>query len=167
MQVRDQLWPRWRREVIFKAAPGVDPHVAAHRVEAAYLPHGLQAIVIAEELDDGLGPKQALSYVLEGFMSLTLLMGVVALGLIAGRAVVERRHTVGMMRARNRIGAQAQVALLLPAGKQSAKLGDQLDRRHLRAGDGNETGDGLLRGSWHQVSSIHAEFQQRIPAPRV
>ena len=50
-------------------------------------------------LDDGLGPKQALSYVLEGFMSLTLLMGVVALGLIAGRAVVERRHSVGTMRA--------------------------------------------------------------------
>jgi putative ABC transport system permease protein len=83
----------------FKAAPGVDPHLAARRVEAAYLPHGMQAIVIAEELDDGLGPKQALSYVLEGFMSLTLLMGVVALGLIAGRAVVERRHTVGTMRA--------------------------------------------------------------------
>jgi putative ABC transport system permease protein len=83
----------------FRAAPGVDPHVAAHRVEAAYLPHGMQAIVIAEELDDGLGPKQALSYVLEGFMSLTLLMGVVALGLIAGRAVVERRHSVGTMRA--------------------------------------------------------------------
>src|SRR5205823_2286690 len=83
----------------FKAAPGVDPHVAARRVEAAYLPHGMEAIVMAEELDDGLGPKQALSYVLEGFMSLTLLMGVVALGLIAGRAVVERRHSVGTMRA--------------------------------------------------------------------
>ena len=83
----------------FKVAPGVDPHTAAHRVEAAYLPYGLEATNMAEQLDEGLGPKQVLSYVLEGFVGLTLLMGVAALGLIAARAVVERRHAVGTMRA--------------------------------------------------------------------
>ncbi len=83
----------------FKAAPGVDARTTLHRVESAYLPYGLVANVTAEELDEGLGPKQVLSYVLEGFVGLTLLMGVAALGLIAARAVVERRHTVGTMRA--------------------------------------------------------------------
>jgi len=93
----------------FKVASGVDPHVAARRLEAAYLPYGLQATVISEELLDGLGPKQVLSQVLQGFVALTLLMGVAALGLIAARAVVERRHTVGAMRAlgysRSMVGA--------------------------------------------------------------
>ena len=83
----------------FKLASGVDAHAAAHRVEAAYLPLGVQAFVTAEELDNGLGAKQVLSYVLEGFVGLTLLLGVAALGLIAARAVVERRHAVGTMRA--------------------------------------------------------------------
>jgi len=83
----------------FKASSGVDGHLAMHRVEAAYLPYGLQVGITAEQVNDALGPKQVLSVVLEGFVGLTLLMGVAALGLIAARAVVERRHTVGTMRA--------------------------------------------------------------------
>ena len=83
----------------FKVAPGVDPHAAARRIEAAYLDYGLQVTVVSEVLYDGLGPKQVLSAVLEGFVGLTLLMGVMALALIAARAVVERRHSVGTMRA--------------------------------------------------------------------
>ncbi len=83
----------------FKVAPGLDPHVAARRIEAAYLDFGLQVTVVSEVLYDGLGPKQVLSAVLEGFVGLTLLMGVMALALIAARAVVERRHSVGTMRA--------------------------------------------------------------------
>jgi putative ABC transport system permease protein len=73
--------------------------VALHRVESAYLDHGLQARITADTLNDSLGPKIVLGYVLQGFVALTLLMGVAALGLIAARAVVERRHSVGAMRA--------------------------------------------------------------------
>lgn len=83
----------------FKAALGVDPHTAARRVASAYLDYGLQATVISEQLLSGLGPKQVLGDVLQGFVALTGLMGVAALGLIAARAVVERRHSVGAMRA--------------------------------------------------------------------
>ena len=83
----------------FKAAPGVSAHMAARRVASAYLDYGLQATVSSEQLLNGLGPKQVLSAVLQGFVALTGLMGVAALGLIAARAVVERRHSVGAMRA--------------------------------------------------------------------
>jgi len=83
----------------FKAAPGVSARTAARGVASAYLDYGLQATDSSEQLLDGLGPKQVLGDVLQGFVALTGLMGVAALGLIAARAVVERRHSVGAMRA--------------------------------------------------------------------
>jgi putative ABC transport system permease protein len=99
----------------FKSSAGIDAHLAMHRVEAAYLPYGLQVGITAEQLDDALGPKQVLSAVLEGFVGLTLLMGVAALGLIAARAVVERRHTVGTMRALGYSRRMVGAAFLLEA----------------------------------------------------
>ena len=52
-----------------------------------------------ESIAEAQAAQKALFNLLIGFMSLGLLVGIAALGVIGARAVVERRHEIGVLRA--------------------------------------------------------------------
>ena len=52
-----------------------------------------------ESIAEAQAAQKALFNLLIGFMSLGLLVGIAALGVIGARAVVERRHGIGVLRA--------------------------------------------------------------------
>jgi len=83
----------------FRTAPGRDPVTERRRLESAFLDYGLEAVVTSDDILLTQGPRMLVSGLLEGFVGLTLCMGVVALGLVAARSVVERRQQIGMLRA--------------------------------------------------------------------
>ena len=99
----------------FRAAPGRDPLTEARRLEAAFLDHGLEAVVTSDDILLTQGPRMLVSGLLQGFVGLTLLMGVVALGLVAARSVVERRQQIGMLRALGYPRGAVGLSLLLEA----------------------------------------------------
>jgi putative ABC transport system permease protein len=88
-------------------APGTDSKAYARTVEAALVQ------VSADSLQELLDEQQALQtgflLVFQGFMGLGLIVGIAALGVIASRAVVERRQQIGMLRA---IGYQRSMVAL-------------------------------------------------------
>jgi len=71
----------------------------ADGIEAALVKNGVQGQDRLGELKKGQGQSQAFAYILQGFLSLGLVVGVAALGVIALRSVVERRQQIGMLRA--------------------------------------------------------------------
>ena len=79
-----------------------DPDAAdeqAKAIEEALLQNGLQAVSIRDELKDFQRQNQGFLYIIQGFMGLGLVVGIAAVGVIAFRAVVERRQQIGMLRA--------------------------------------------------------------------
>ena len=81
----------------FNVQPGTPD--AAQRIEAAFFPHGMDALDIAQEISDSRAANTSFNQLLTGFMALGLVVGIAALGVISARAVVERRHQIGVMRA--------------------------------------------------------------------
>jgi putative ABC transport system permease protein len=59
----------------------------------------MEAVVLEEKLADFVAFNRTFNYIVEGFLGLGLIVGVAALGVISARAVVERRHEIGVMRA--------------------------------------------------------------------
>ncbi|MSQ25380.1 MAG: ABC transporter permease [Dehalococcoidia bacterium] len=81
----------------FNVQPGTPD--AAQRIEAAFFPHGMDALDIAQEISDSRAANTSFNNLLTGFMALGLVVGIASLGVISARAVVERRHQIGVMRA--------------------------------------------------------------------
>jgi len=79
--------------------PGVDPDIAAARLEGAFLSNGLEAESIRKVVEDSTAANRTFNRLIQGFMALGLVVGVAALGVISARAVVERRQQIGVMRA--------------------------------------------------------------------
>ncbi len=97
-------------QFFFKVNPGTqDP---AEKVEAALFQHGLQAIDAAETIDDLQGAQRSFFNLVIAFMTLGLVVGIAALGVISARAVVERRHEIGVMRAIGYSRAMVQMTFL-------------------------------------------------------
>jgi putative ABC transport system permease protein len=82
-----------------KMNDGVDTTEAAQSIERTLLPYGAQASDMRQELEDGQAQQRSFLYILQGFMGLGLIVGIAAVGVIAFRAVVERRQQIGMLRA--------------------------------------------------------------------
>jgi putative ABC transport system permease protein len=92
-----------------RVAPGVDDRQEAREIERALLAQGVQADSLRELIDTAQQVQEGFLWLIQGFMGLGLLVGIAAVGVIAFRAVVERRQQIGVMRA---IGyTRAQVAL--------------------------------------------------------
>ena len=68
-------------------------------IEAAFFRNGVEALNVNELVAQGQAAQNALFNLLIGFMSLGLLVGIAALGVISARTVVERRHAIGVLRA--------------------------------------------------------------------
>jgi putative ABC transport system permease protein len=80
-------------------APGADAGRVAASLESAFLANGLEADVLADELDDLMATNTVFTRLIQGFMGLGLIVGAAALGVVAARAVVERRQQIGVLRA--------------------------------------------------------------------
>jgi putative ABC transport system permease protein len=82
-----------------QTADGADPGELARSVEVRLLPFGAVATDLDQQMKDDQATQQSFMYVLQGFMGLGLIVGIAAVGVIAYRAVVERRQQIGMLRA--------------------------------------------------------------------
>ena len=82
-----------------KLVPGASTKQVSDDIERALIAHGAQAVDIAQEAKDSQAQQRSFLYILEGFMGLGLIVGIAAVGVIAFRAIVERRQQIGMVRA--------------------------------------------------------------------
>ena len=83
----------------FSVAAGQTPRSAALGLSRSFGAEGLAVTVLDEQVRAAQGIRLVLNEILTGFMALGLVSGVVALGIIATRAVVERRQQIGVLRA--------------------------------------------------------------------
>ena len=84
-------------QFFFNVEEGVDDGAAA--IEAAFFQNGVETLNVKESIAEAQASQKALFNLLIGFMALGLLVGIAALGVISARAVVERRHAIGVLRA--------------------------------------------------------------------
>ena len=85
-------------------------------LETAFIDHGMTAKSTSESIDQEQAQTNAFNQLFQGFMGLGLLVGVAALGVIAFRAVVERRQSIGMMRAIGYRARMVQLQFLMESG---------------------------------------------------
>ncbi len=82
---------------------GVSPTVsdvrAAQLLKSAFFPFGLVLLDFAQLIQTGVQQEEAFIGLLEVFATLGLAVGIAAMGIVALRAVSERRTEVGMLRA--------------------------------------------------------------------
>jgi putative ABC transport system permease protein len=82
-----------------RLASGVDPQAAGSALEEAFMEYGLETVDQVQEIKDAQASQRAIEQLLLGFLTLGLIVGVAALGVISSRAVVERRLQIGVLRA--------------------------------------------------------------------
>ncbi len=90
----------------FQLAPDRDPQTVARTLERTFLASGLQAVSTGQEIEEFSSANVMINQLLQGFMALGLVVGIAALGVIAARSVVERRQSIGVLRA---IGFQREM----------------------------------------------------------
>jgi putative ABC transport system permease protein len=71
----------------------------AKQFETALVTNGVQGVSIREELEKSQRQSNGFLLIFQGFMALGLVVGIAAVGVIAFRAVVERRQQIGVLRA--------------------------------------------------------------------
>lgn len=92
---------------VIKTTGGIDQEAFAKSIESGLVQASAESF--DKLLDDQRAASQGFLLLFQGFMGMGLIIGIAALGVIAFRAVVERRQQIGMLRA---IGYQrAMVAL--------------------------------------------------------
>ena len=92
---------------------GVDPGRTAAAMETAFLDNSMLATDTFEEIEDGIAQQDAFGRLFQAFMGLGLVVGVASLGVLSFRAVVERRLSIGMMRAIGYKARMIQVQFLM------------------------------------------------------
>jgi putative ABC transport system permease protein len=97
------------------AAPGADPAAVADRLTADHPDAGADAHTFREMVDDSLREGRGFMHLLQGYLSLGLVIGIAGLGVVMARAVRERRRQVGMLRALGFPASLVRRAFLLEA----------------------------------------------------
>jgi putative ABC transport system permease protein len=82
-----------------EVAPGQSPDDVAQRLQGALIANGVEADTFRALVDDRLSGETQFIELLEGYLSLGLLIGIAGLGVVMVRAVRERRREIGMLRA--------------------------------------------------------------------
>lgn len=96
-----------------KLADGVDPGRTAALMETVFLDNSLLATDTFEEIEDSIAQNDAFGRLFQAFMGLGLVVGVASLGVLSFRAVVERRVSIGMMRAIGYKSRMIQIQFLM------------------------------------------------------
>lgn len=86
---------------------------AALKIEAAFFANGMETLDINEVMDGLQSSNRAFTNLLLAFMSLGLVVGIAALGVVSARAVVERRHQIGVLRAIGYSRGMVQLSFML------------------------------------------------------
>ncbi|CAN5631559.1 hypothetical protein BH23CHL4_BH23CHL4_01360 [soil metagenome] len=108
--VMDELFPNPQLESYFVQVENPDnAEEIAREIEADLLLNGVQAVSVEDELEEMQQQSRSFLYIIQGFMGLGLVVGLAAVGVIAFRAVVERRQQIGVLRA---IGFQPNMVSL-------------------------------------------------------
>ncbi|HEY0128929.1 MAG TPA: FtsX-like permease family protein [Rubrobacteraceae bacterium] len=97
----------------FDLGSGADAAATAKTLERDFAQTGLQTQVMAQTIRDNDATRRIVFLLLRGFMSLGLVVGICALGVIAARSVVERRQQIGMMRALGFQRGQVRLVFLI------------------------------------------------------
>ena len=90
-----------------------DTAEAAQAIEAAFFENGMETIDLYSLLAELQSTRNALFNLMVGFMLLGLVVGIVALGFISARSVVERRHEIGVLRAIGFSRGMVQLSLIV------------------------------------------------------
>ena len=85
--------------ILVKAAPGADSGALARQIQRETFSQGAEATTVKDLIDSASSASQAFTDMIRLVMGIGLLVGVLSLGILALRAVVERRRTIGMLRA--------------------------------------------------------------------
>ena len=83
----------------YKVAPGADPQEVAERLKGKYVANGVNATSFRKAVGDGLAQQQQFFRLMQGYLSLGLIVSVAGIGVVMVRAVRERRREVGILRA--------------------------------------------------------------------
>jgi putative ABC transport system permease protein len=92
---------------------GSDPVAVSKALEKRFLINGMQAESMAAEIRKNAQATIMINTLLQGFMALGLVVGIASLGVVAARAVVERRKEIGVLRAIGFQKGMVQSAFLL------------------------------------------------------
>ena len=98
-------------QFFFNVEPGTED--AAQKIEAEFFTNGMETLDIHEVIDGLQGSNRSFTNLLLAFMSLGLVVGIAALGVVSARAVVERRHQIGVLRAIGYSRGMVQLSFLL------------------------------------------------------
>ncbi len=82
-----------------QVAAGTNPGELARALEAELVDHSFTGIVIRELVEETLQVTLSIMQVIQAFLALGLAVGISGLGVLAVRNVVERRATIGTLRA--------------------------------------------------------------------
>jgi putative ABC transport system permease protein len=85
--------------IMARTVPGADAGVVARQIQREVFSQGAEATTIQEILDTATRGPQAIVDTMRLLLGIGLLVGVLSLGILALRAVVERRRTIGVLRA--------------------------------------------------------------------
>ena len=85
--------------ILAKTAAGADARSTARQIQTAVFSQGAEATTVKEMLDSALSAGQAFTDMVRLVMGIGLLVGILSLGILGLRAVIERRRSIGMLRA--------------------------------------------------------------------
>ena len=88
-----------QRVFFLTLASGAPATRAAQLAKAAFFPYGLEVLNIADLIASSIASTESAIGLLQVFVGLGLAVGIAAMGIVALRAVVERRREIGMLRA--------------------------------------------------------------------
>lgn len=104
----ESLFPATSSVYLYKLTPGTDATAFAKTLERNYRAVGMDAkSTVAEVLDEQASFRQLLG-AMKLFLGLGLLVGVLSLGIITSRSVLERRQEIGMLRALGYTGSMVR-----------------------------------------------------------
>jgi putative ABC transport system permease protein len=85
--------------IMAMTVPGADARAVARQIQREVFSQGAEATTVQEIFDSSSRGPQAIVDTMRLLMGIGLLVGVLSLGILALRAVVERRRTIGVLRA--------------------------------------------------------------------
>jgi putative ABC transport system permease protein len=95
---------------------GADANAVASALNSDFLAQGADAHTFTEIGTEGQGQLMGFLAIMQGFLAFGLLVGIAGLGVVMVRAVRERRHEIGMLRAMGFQAGLVRTAMLSEAG---------------------------------------------------
>lgn len=83
----------------FSLKDKTDPSTYAQKLEKIFLANGMNAESLLDNIEEERATSNAFNKLFQGFSGLGLIVGVAAIGVLSVRAVVERRQSIGVLRA--------------------------------------------------------------------